>query len=317
MMKNVLKLAGMVSVAGLVGFASNVRAQGHHAQESEYPAAVWAKPISNPVYTDLAIQKSEINTIYIYNAMPRHVDIGGASYDLDGEFHAFAVQAEIPLMDKLSFVADKSGAIIFRPDDEMGLFDSNEGLTNLAAGLKYAFYEDEKIAAAVRGTVELPTGDTEVFQGNGDGSFSPALLLTHFGQGFALNGVVGANLPFDSSELSTMGYAAVSGACKLTDKLSGHLELNWFRVLEAGHGETDFNDLGQGTHNILPFEGGDLINLGATDSEKHPDFVSLAVGARYQITDRVNVGVAYEQPLSTKDRGLMGERVTVDLGMTF
>ena len=218
-------------------------------------------------------------------------------------------------MDGLSLVADKSGGIFFKPDNAP--FEDDEGWTDLAAGLKWAFYQDEKIAAALRGTIELTNGSDGVFQGNGRGNFSPALLLTHLGNSYAVNGVLGATLPFDSSEESTMGYAAISGAYRVTDSLSALLELNWFRVLEAGHGESDFNNLGQGTHNILEFEGGDVINLGSNNSEKHPDFVSVAIGARYQITSNLNLGVAYEIPLSTKDRGLMDQRVTFDLAMSF
>ncbi|MFO7822098.1 MAG: hypothetical protein R6V56_08620 [Lentisphaeria bacterium] len=315
MMKEVFKRAGMFACAGIIGFAGNAMAQEAETETAEVATGLWAKPISNPVYTDLAIQKREINLVYIFNPLPSHVDSSAGNISMDGDLQALALQAEIPIMENLSFVANKSGAISFRPDNDS--LAKEEGWANLSGGLKWSFFQNEMLAAALRGTVEIPSGDTEVLQGNGRGSFSPAVLLTHMTPRYAVNGVLGATVPFDSSELSSMGYASLSSAYRCTDKMSALLELNWFRVLEAGHGETDFNEFGKEGHNVLEFEGGDLINLGAADSEKHADFVSMAVGARYQLTDRVNVGVAYELPLTAKDRSLMDERVTLDVGMTF
>ncbi|MCF7855422.1 MAG: hypothetical protein K9N51_11540 [Candidatus Pacebacteria bacterium] len=312
MMRHVIKMAATMAVIGMVGVMGTVRAQ----EETAYPAGLWAKPISNPVYTDVAFQKREVNFIYVYHTLPSHLDTTVGNLALDGDLWAVAIQAEIPICEGLSFVADKSGWIDFNPENGL-VFDSNEGMVNLAGGLKWSFFQNDLVTAALRGTVEFPVGDTEVFQGNGRGSASPALLLTHLAPCYAVNGVVGATIPFDSSELSTMGYASLATAYRVTEKMTCHVELNWFRVLEAGRGESDLNDLGKETLNIAEFEGGDLINMGASDSEKHPDFVSVALGARYQITDTINLGVAYEVPVSTHDRGLMDERVTVDLGMTF
>jgi hypothetical protein len=68
---------------------------------------------------------------------------------------------------------------------------------------------------------------------------------------------------------------------------------------------------------LAGFEGGDLINLGATNSEDHRDFVSVAAGARFQLHENISLGVAYELPLTEKEHGLMDQRLTVHLTATF
>jgi len=300
-------IAAFVGAAGIVG-----------AQESETScASLWAKPISNPIYTDLALQKREVNLIYAYQNLPTQVELAsGAHVPLDGDIRTMHIQAEIPVMENLSIVANKAGWIDYNTgDDALGL-DSHQGLSDLSGGLKWSFYQDEKVAAALRGTVEIPIGNNEVFQGNGRGSASPALLLTHLGESYVVNGLLGAEVPFDSSERSTMGYAAASFGYRFTQRLAGLLEINWFRVLESGHGEAAFSDV-PNLDNAVSFEGGDLINFGAPKSEIHRDFVSGAIGARCQINPCTHLGVSYEIPLTTEDQGVMDERVTVDFGYTF
>jgi hypothetical protein len=68
---------------------------------------------------------------------------------------------------------------------------------------------------------------------------------------------------------------------------------------------------------VLQSEGGDLFNLGAVNAEDNRDFVTAAVGFRSRLSDSVDVGVAYEIPLTDEKNGLMDERITVDLIWTF
>ena len=37
-----------------------------------------------------------------------------------------------------------------------------------------------------------------------------------------------------------LGYLSLAGSYKITERLSSHLELNWFRVLQRGQGEANF-----------------------------------------------------------------------------
>jgi hypothetical protein len=288
------------------------------ASEKYANAMIWAKPLSNPVYNDFAMIKREVNLVYIYQTLPSHIEFGGSDYALDGDLNAFAIQAEIPLTDSLSLVANKSGYTDFNPRYTL---TNQDGFNDLSAGLKWAFLACENYTLALRLTVEFPIGETEVFQGNGDGNISPALLGTYFYGNNAFNAVVGAILPLDDDEESTMGYASIAHAYRVNDWFSTHLELNWFGVIESGNGDATFEHQLNGAENLLPsyltFEGGDLINFGATNAEDHPSFVSLAAGGRFQLTDGISLGLAYEIPLSSKEHGLMDQRVTAHLTATF
>ncbi len=68
---------------------------------------------------------------------------------------------------------------------------------------------------------------------------------------------------------------------------------------------------------VLTFEGGDFFNLGASNLNENRDFVSAAIGVRSGLSDSVNVGAAYEIPLTNGEDSLMESRVTVDLVWQF
>ena len=86
------------------------------------------------------------------------------------------------------------------------------------------------------------------------------------------------------------------------------MELNWFHVLDAGDGGTLTPISG-----IVEFEGSDFFNLGAANSHRNRDLVTAAFGFRSRITDSVDVGAAYEIPLTNEEDSLIDDRITVDL----
>ena len=83
-------------------------------------------------------------------------------------------------------------------------------------------------------------------------------------------------------------------------KLYPLVELNWFHYTSNGT-----------TRPFFSFEGLDLANVGG--SNKSRNFLSIAVGARYKITEAVQVGLAFEFPLFGGTRDLFGFRTTIDL----
>lgn len=289
------------------------------AQEAEKPYAndrIWAKPLSNPVYNDTAMIKREVNILYAYQTLPSHIESMGLKLDLDGDLHAAALQFEIPITDYLAIVANKSGYVDFNPDNTLS---EEDGYSDLAAGLKWALYSEEDMALAVRATYEIPMGDDDVFMGNGDGNISPAILATYFTGDNCFNGVFGMTIPIDNGEESTMSYISLSHAYRINDWLSSHVEINWWHVLDSGSGKADFDD-NQGK-NFLPstleFEGGDLINFGASNSDEHPDLVTFSIGARIQLCANSSLGMAYELPLTDKEHNLMSSRFSFHLTTTF
>ena len=94
--------------------------------------------------------------------------------------------------------------------------------------------------------------------------------------------------------------------------------MNWFHVLDSGNGTGNYpSQVGGAVPAVLNFEGGDFFNLGAVNSNENRDFVSAAIGFRSRLSDSVDVGAAYEIPMTNDEDSLMENRVTVDLVWQF
>src|SRR5262249_46783738 len=86
------------------------------------------------------------------------------------------------------------------------------------------------------------------------------------------------------------------------------MELNWFSYTKAG---TNVYVIGDNV--VVPklgFEGADLINFGARGVAGH-NFVSLAFGMRYKFCEAIQLGGAFEFPITGR-RDLMDYRLTFD-----
>ena len=96
------------------------------------------------------------------------------------------------------------------------------------------------------------------------------------------------------------------------------VEVNWFHVIDSGNGTGNYPDqVGGAVPAVIEFEGGDLFNLGAVNSDNNRDLVTAAIGFRSRLTESIDAGVAYEIPLTNDENSLMQERVTVDLVWKF
>lgn len=275
-------------------------------------------PLSNPVYADTAVPKSRVSVIYAWHELPSTVTTIAGDVPLGGDATVFAVQLEVALADDLSFVAVKDGYTDIDPDSSSPLSDES-GFNDIALGLKWRFVHDDALSVALRGLVEITNGSVDVFQGNGDGNFSPAILVSHNGESSHCNAVVGAILPFDSGEESMMGYASLGYAYRLSDTIIPMIELNWFSVIESGSGEADFgtDQLGQVVPAIVEFEGGDLFNLGAENADEHGDQVTVALGCRFLLSETMDLGLGWEWPLTDDANSLFKNRANVNLTVRF
>lgn len=278
------------------------------------------RPISNPTKFDLAVPGTSIHPIYMYHRLPSKIDTTAGKLDLDGDVNLFAIQFEYAFNERLSLVATKDGYVDFNPDNTL---DSETGFADLAAGLKYAFILDpvQQLALSGSAVIELPTGDEEIFQGNGDGGLDLSLSALKLHNKWQFAGALGAYLPFDNDEESTTGFVSAHVGYNLTNKWYVLGELNWFTVLSRGDGSADFGNPEGAPDNLVPsiieFEGGDLFNLGAINSDENRDIVTAAVGLRYKFNDMADFGVAYELPLTDDEANLMDDRITVDLVLSF
>lgn len=273
------------------------------------------RPITNPTLFDLAIPRTQVRPIFIYQSMPDRISSALGKLNLGGDFSVVALQFEYALNERFSIVAMKDGWIDFNPDATLA---ESHGLADLAAGVKYAFILDPAQQFALSGsvTVELPTGDDDAWQGNGDGALGINISTVKLSGPWQFAGALGVNIPFDSGEESTTGFLSAHAGYNLTERLYALAEVNWYHVFSSGNGSANFTKhVGGAVPAVVGFEGGDLVNFGAANPEKN--IVTAALGLRYKLTDRADVGVAYQVPLTDDEDNLMKSRVTVDLVFTF
>ena len=127
----------------------------------------------------------------------------------------------------------------------------------------------------------------------------------------------GFHIPFDNGD-STIGFGSAHVSYAVTEKFMPLVEVNWFHVLDSGAGESRFPaQVGGLVPAVASFEGGDLVNLGASNAGDNADIVTIAAGFRYLLTDNVELGAAFELPLTDKESNLMEYRVTADLVWKF
>lgn len=265
------------------------------------------RPISNPTLFDLALPTTNVHPIFIYHGLPDEISTTAGNLPLGGDTEVYALQFEIALNDRLSIVATKDGYVDMNPDATLG---ESDGMANLGAGLKYAFILDPAAGTVVSGsaTFEVPIGDEDVFQGEGDGAVNLIVSGLKLMDQWQFAGAVGAQIPF-SNEQSTSSFVSAHASYEVCKLFIPLVELNWHHVLDAGDGGNLFPPVS----GIAEFEGNDFFNLGAANSHKNRDLVTAAVGFRTRITDSVDVGAAYEIPLTKDENSLFDDRVTVDL----
>lgn len=304
-----------ITAFGAFGLLSSFVLAGTVAIDTTAPAptassdgfAQARRPISNPTLFDLALPTTNIHPIFIQHGLPDEVSTTAGNLPLGGDAQVYALQFEIAVNERFSFVATKDGYVDMSPDSTLG---DSDGFANLGAGVKYAFILDPASGTAVSGTAtfEIPIGDDEVFQGEGDGSVNLILSGLKLVDQWQFAGAVGAQIPF-SHEQSTSSFVSAHASYEVCKWFIPLVELNWFHVLDAGDGGALFPPVS----GIAQFEGNDFFNLGAANSHENRDLVTAALGFRSRITDSVDVGAAYEIPLTNDENSLIDDRITVDL----
>lgn len=283
-------------------------------------AQEFTRPISNPVFTDVPEATTMVRPLFIYQTLPskisvNHPELGKVELPVDGDFQVYALQFEIGLTEDLSIIAVKDGFIDYNPDDTLS---EESGIADLGAGLKYVFYRDGKTAASARFVYEAPIGDDEVWQGNGDGTLNPGVSVMTLAGNVQLGASIGYIQALDTDEESSMFYDSWHVSMPVCSYFTPMVELNHFHVTDTGAGVNQFSaHAGGAVPAIARFEGGDLVNFGAANSDDNPDIVTLAIGGRVKLTDELNLGAAFEFPLTDEEANLMDTRTTVDLVYTF
>lgn len=274
------------------------------------------RPMTNPTLFDLAVPSTNIRPIFAYHALPDFVNTTAGNLPVGGDVQVYALQFEYALSDRLSIVATKDGYVDFNPDATLS---SESGFANLGGGLKYAFLLDPAAGHALSGsmTFEFPTGNSDVFQGAGDGAVNLILSGVKTLDQWQFAGGAGLTIPF-SDQQATSSFLSTHVSYEVTPWFIPLVELNWFSVLDAGDGRRAFNSQAGGAVPVIAeFEGFDFFNIGAGNAEENRHLVTAAVGFRSQITDSIQTGVAYEIPLTSEENSVIESRLTLDLVWRF
>jgi hypothetical protein len=250
------------------------------------------------------------------------VNIGGVNteVDLGGDVSGVALQFSYAFSDRFSLVAVKDGYVDCEPDDTL---KDHSGWADIAAGLQYSFIYDPARDFIVSGRLvyESTSGDSEVYQGNGNGNVAPSILFLKGWDKLQFSGTVGLVLPFDNDEENTMLYDAWHVSYAVTGWFRPLVELNHFHVVSSGDRSlADFAASGDQEDlvaAIATFNPCDIINLGGENNSDNKNLVTMALGARFRINQWLDVGAAYEFPLTDNEETLLDDRILVDAMLTF
>jgi hypothetical protein len=247
----------------------------------------FVSPISNPLFFEDPRTLTELKPIFVEHAFPSSNPVLQG-----GDAQVYAAQFRLALTERLSLIAAKDGWI----DISTPTLGHRDGFADTAIGFKYNFFKNPatQTLASAGFTYEWTTGQSEVFQGQGDGEFhffasGGKRLLPNW---FLLSGA-GFRIPVDHRFGSQMFYWSnslawrfVEGRCPGTGLyLLG--EINWFHWLRSGEN--------------LPFdfEGGDLINFGSTNVAGN-DVVTGLLGPKWKPTPFQEIGAGVEIPLTAR-----------------
>lgn len=277
------------------------------------------RPISNPTLFDLALPTTNIHPIFMHHSLPSKVKTNPlGDVAMGGDVQIYALQFEYALSERLSIVATKDGFVDINAGNT-ALWSDESGFANLGAGLKYAFIYDPANEFVLSGTavVELPTGNDDVFQGQGDGVVNLIVSGLKMWDDFQLAGAAGARIAI-SDEQSSSTFVSAHASYEVNRWFIPLVELNWHHVIDPGAGKQAFNAQAGGlVPSVATFEGSDLLNFGAANSGENRDLVTAAFGFRSRITNDIDLGVAYEIPLTPEKEGIIDDRLTIDLVWKF
>jgi hypothetical protein len=276
-------------------------------------------PVSNPVYSGDARNITIIRPIYIYQNLPEKVKTSIGKVDVDGKVNILAVAATLALSERFSIVAVKDGYVDCEPDHTLS---GHNGWADLAAGLQYSFIYDQENSFILSGRLiyETPTGSDQVYQGNGNGNITPALLFLKGVDKLQFSGSFGFVIPLDNNDENTLFYDSWHVSYAVTNWFRPLVELNHFYVVDSGGRDVPSSGLGAlGTSKeddlvagIAEFNGCDLINLGGNNNDENRNLITMAVGARFRVTEWLDVGTAYEFVLTDESKGMIEDRFQVD-----
>lgn len=281
-------------VAALVATVSNAPAVNFDLQGSLGEAGFthYVAPVSNPLFNETPYITTEVRPMWMHQNVPQS---GGG-----GNIDVFAVQIRVAITDRLGFIATKDGWADLDFDHTL---DDDGGAANLAFGFKYAAVAEAATNSLVTVALryEAPSGGIRTsgvkLQGQGDGLFDLFVAAARTFGPVGLEANLGTQLAVDDDADTSFLHYAVHADWEVLERFYPFVEINGFTPIEDGNRTS----LGVG--------GMDLVNLGATNSKT---VVTVAPGVRIRVLDNLDIGAAFELPL-TSEEDIMDWRATTDL----
>lgn len=252
-------------------------------------------PLTAPYLFESPVIDSQVRPVLIRHWFPTSGIFGGGRVDIA------AVQLRLALTERLAFIAVKDGRAEFEPHagpDQSGTID-------VAGGLKYALLDDPQAGTLVTAglTYENDAGDTDILQGGSHGAWRPFLAGAAEGDEYDVLWNVGWFRPVSDHEAA--------------DYLDWHLHCSWetgtpWRPLVEVNG-IHYTRNGDGLP--IDVDGLDYTNIGSQDV-KRADWITGALGVRYRLTEDVDLGLAYERPLTQRD-DIFDDRIQMDAVIRF
>jgi hypothetical protein len=259
-------------------------------------------PVTDPFYFQDPRALTELRPIFMIQSIPKK----NPGYN-GGNIEFFGTQARVALTDWLSIDLTELGGIWEHPGSgAVPPFAGNRsGFADILLGPKWTFLRNERsgTVAALGLLFEIPTAGNEILD---SGSLSLFPYLS-FAQGFGLSSYGSFNF------MGEMGFSFGANN-RPTDYFSLNLHLDYdvgnlhkiYPLMELTWRYYTDN----GKAHVQDFEGGDLINFGATDVSGRNNLL-LAFGGRYKFNENFQTGLAFEFPVvGTKD--LNNFRFTLD-----
>ncbi len=282
--------------------AENPQCQGHcwadsdgnwfEMFRSDHEFDDFISPVTNPVWFEDPRSLTQVRGVFI-NQRFKNVPAVGT-----GDAQVYGLQAWLALNERFSIVAPKDGWVELQSN---GILGNQHGWADIATGFKYVVVRDPcaQFLLSTGMIYEWSNGTSSVLQGNGDGVFN-FFVSTAKGWGDThFMGTAGWHLPSDGAAETESVFLSLHLDQKLTDKLYALVEMNAIQYVDDGK--------------ALPvnFEGGDLINLGAT-SVSGQSVITAAVGGAYKWSESVILSAAWEFPMTDRE-DLLDNRVTATL----
>ncbi|MFN0136546.1 MAG: hypothetical protein ACKVS9_10580 [Phycisphaerae bacterium] len=256
-------------------------------------------PVGNPLFFETPFNSTSLRLLYLHHDFPNGSQLGG------GDANVYAAQIRLALTERLAFIATKDGYT----DMNARILPSGDGWNDFAIGAKYVFIADHAndfvLAGGMRWTWE--NGSREILNGFTQ-ELSPFVSFAKGWDRFHFIGDVTGRLPMDRHD----GNYILQWDLHFDYEIAPEA-LPGFAPMFEIHG---LHYLSDGDQLPLAVGGLDYSNIGSNDVSGSA-VIWGGVGFRWKLTPHMSIGSTFEFPFHNPDTDIMGNRVTVDLALTW